>query len=93
MELAFLGETATVGLTQNNCTATGYTSQPACNEVNASIVGRGFAQLGFFGVTLASADVELYSRHNRRTVGDCSPPQMDHRSMGLGGLTELAQAG
>ena len=78
VELAFLGETASVGLTQNNCTAIVYTSQPACNEVNASIVGRGLAQLGFFGVTLASADVELYSRHNRRTVGDCGPPQMDH---------------
>jgi hypothetical protein len=78
VEMAFLGETASVGLTQNNCAATVYTSEPACNEVNASIVGRGLAQLGFFGVTLAQADVELYSRHNRRTVGDCGPPQMDH---------------
>ena len=78
VELAFLGETASVGLTQNNCAATVYTSEPACNEVNASIVGRGLAQLGFFGVTLAQADVELYSRHNRRTVGDCGPPQADH---------------
>lgn len=78
VELAFLGETASVALTQNNCTAVVYTSEPACNEVNASIVGRGLGQLGFFGVTLAQADVELYSRHNRRTVGDCGPPQMDH---------------
>lgn len=77
VELAFLGETASVGLTQNNCTAVVYTSEPACNEVNASIVGRGLAQLGFFGVTLAQADIELYSRHNRRSVGDCGPPQMD----------------
>jgi hypothetical protein len=78
VELAFLGETASVGLTQNNCTAVVYTSEPACNEVGASIVGRGLAQLGFYGVTLAQADVELYSRHNRRTVGDCGPPQADH---------------
>lgn len=78
VELAFLGETASVGLTQNNCTAVVYTSEPPCNEVNASIVGRGLAQLGFYGVILAQADVELYSRHNRRTVGDCGPPQADH---------------
>jgi hypothetical protein len=76
--MAFLGELASVGLTQNNCASTVYTSEPACNEVNASIVGRGLAQLGFMGVTLASADVELYSRHNRRAVGDCGPPPADH---------------
>jgi hypothetical protein len=78
VEMAFLGELASVGLTQNNCASTVYTSEPACNEVNASIVGRGLAQLGFMGVTLASADVELYSRHNRRAVGDCGPPPADH---------------
>lgn len=78
VEMAFLGEGPSVGLTQNNCAATVYTSEPPCNEVNASIVGKGLAQLGFMGVTLASADVELYSRHNRRAVGNCGPPQDDH---------------
>jgi hypothetical protein len=78
VEMAFLGETASVGLTQNNCAEAIYTSEPACTEVDATIVGRGLAQLGFFGVTLAQGDVELYSRHNRRAVGTCGPPTPDH---------------
>ena len=78
VEMAFLGELASVALTQNNCAEVVYTSEPACNEVNATIVGRGLGQLGFLGVTLAQADVELYSRHNRRAVGDCGPPTPDH---------------
>lgn len=75
VEMAFLGELASVGLTQNNCASTVYTFDPACNEVNASIVGRGLAQLGFMGVTLAQADVELYSKRNRRAVGNCGPDE------------------
>jgi len=73
VELAFLGELASVGLTQNNCASTVYTFDPACNEVNASIVGKGLGQLGFFGITLASAEVELYSKRDGRSVGNCGP--------------------
>lgn len=71
VELGFMGELASVGLTQNNCASTVYTFDPACNQVNASIVGKGLAQLGFFGVTLASADVELYSKRDGRSAGSC----------------------
>src|SRR4029079_4534176 len=74
VEMAFLGELASVGLTQNNCANAVYTFDPACNEVNVSIIGRGLAQLGFMGVTLASADIELYAKRRRRAVGNCGPP-------------------
>lgn len=71
IEMGFLGELVSVGLTQNNCASTVFTFDPACNEVRGSIVGKGLAQLGFFGVTLASADVELYKREGKRSVGNC----------------------
>jgi hypothetical protein len=71
IEMAFLGETASVGLTQNNCASTVYTFDPSCNQVNASIVGKGLAQLGFLGVTLASGEVELYTKRESRSVGNC----------------------
>lgn len=70
-ELTMLGEFASVGITQNNCASTVFTFDPPCNEVNGSIVGLGLANLGFFGITLASAQVELYKSEDRRGAGQC----------------------
>jgi hypothetical protein len=71
VEVGFRGEFASIGITQNNCASTVFTFDPACQQVNASIVGKGLASLGFFGVTLASADVELYSKRDSRSNGQC----------------------
>lgn len=73
-ELTMLGEFASVGITQNNCAATSYQFQPACNEVTGSIVGIALANLGFFGITLAEGQVELYRRGDGRQAGDDCPP-------------------
>lgn len=70
-ELTMLGEFASVGITQNNCASTDFTFDPACNEVNGTITGLALANLGFFGVTLAEAQVELYTRTDGRHVGQC----------------------
>ena len=70
-ELSMLGEFASVGITQNNCASTVFTFDPACNEVNGTITGIALANLGFFGVTLAEAQVELYRRTDGRHVGQC----------------------
>ena len=73
-ELTMLGEFASVGITQNNCAATSYQFQPACNEVTGSIVGIALANLGFFGITLAEGQVELYRRADGRQAGEECPP-------------------
>lgn len=70
-ELTMLGEFASVGFTQNNCAETFFSFQPACNEVNGTITGIALANLGFFGVTLASGTVELYTRTDGRMLGMC----------------------
>jgi hypothetical protein len=70
-ELTMLGEFASVGITQNNCVNTTFTFNPACNEVRGAITGIALAQLGFFGVTLASGQVELYSREDGISAGQC----------------------
>jgi hypothetical protein len=70
-ELSMLGEFASVGLTQNNCAETFFQFQPACNEVTGSIHGIALANLGFFGVTLASASVDLYDRTDGTMAGMC----------------------
>jgi hypothetical protein len=70
-ELSMLGEFASIGLTQNNCAETFFQFQPACNEVTGSIHGIALANLGFFGVTLASGSVDLYDRTNGTMVGMC----------------------
>ncbi len=70
-ELTMLGEFASVGITQNNCASTDFTFDPACNEVNGTITGLALANLGFFGVTLASGQVELYRRTDGRHAGQC----------------------
>lgn len=73
IELAMAGEFASVGLSQNNCATTVYTFDPACNEVRGTITGIGLASLGFFGITLADGQVELYKREERLTAGQCDP--------------------
>ncbi|HEY4187826.1 MAG TPA: hypothetical protein VGP07_22310 [Polyangia bacterium] len=75
LELSILGEGPSVALTQNNCASSTFTFSPACNEVRGSIVGEALASLGFFGITLASANAELYSVHRRSAVGDCGPDE------------------
>jgi len=71
-ELTMLGEFASVGFTQNNCGETYFSFQPACNEVNGYLTGIGLASLGFFGVTLASGQVELYRRTDGNMIGTCN---------------------
>ena len=70
-ELTTLGEFASVGITQNNCASTDFTFNPACNEVNGAITGLALANLGFFGVTLAEGQIELYHREDGHSVGQC----------------------
>jgi hypothetical protein len=70
-ELSMLGEFASIGLTQNNCAETFFQFQPACNEVTGSIHGIALANLGFFGVTLASGSVDLYDRTDGTMAGMC----------------------
>ena len=70
-ELSVLGEFASVGLTQNNCVQTFFQFQPACNEVNGSIHSVALANLGFFGITLASGSVDLYDHTDGTSVGMC----------------------
>jgi hypothetical protein len=70
-ELSMAGEFASVGITQNNCASTTFTFDPACNEVNGDITGIALASLGFFGVTLASGQVELYHEEDGIDAGDC----------------------
>jgi hypothetical protein len=70
-ELATLGEFASVGFTQNNCAQTDFTFDPACNEVYGTMTGIALADLGFFGVTLASGQVTLYSRTDGHHSGQC----------------------
>ena len=48
-----------------------FTFDPACNEVNGTITGIALANMAFFGVTLAEAQVELYRRTDGRHVGQC----------------------
>ena len=70
-ELTMLGEFASVGITQNNCAQTDFTFDPACNEIYGSITGLALANLGFFGITLASGQVELYSKSDGIHTGQC----------------------
>jgi hypothetical protein len=72
VELAMAGEIVSVALAQKNCATTNFTFTPACNEVNGRIVGIGLAQLGFFGLTLASGQTELFRRDLRGfSLGTC----------------------
>jgi len=61
-ELSMLGEFASVGISQNNCAQTDFTFDPACNEIYGTFTGIALAKLGFFGVTLASGQVQLYTK-------------------------------
>jgi hypothetical protein len=70
-ELAMLGEFASVGISQNNCAQTDFTFDPPCNEVYGTITGIAQANLGFFGVTLASGQVELYTKTAGKHSGQC----------------------
>lgn len=70
VEAGFLGELVSVGLTQNNCAATDFTFQPACQEVRASIVGKALYRLGFMGFSVADGEVELYNQVRRRGTQD-----------------------
>ena len=73
-EIAVAGEFASVGLTQNNCASTVFTFEPPCNKVRGSITGFALGSLGFFGVTLASGQVQLYNREQEITSGaGCTP--------------------
>ncbi len=71
-ELTMLGEFASVGFTQNNCAETFFQFQPACNEVNGYITGIALASLGFFGVTLAEGQVQMYRRQGGMMLGMCN---------------------
>lgn len=70
-ELSMLGEFASVGITQNNCAQSVFTFDPPCNQVRGSVTILGLASLGFFGVTLASAQTEIYKTDRDRSAGMC----------------------
>jgi hypothetical protein len=71
IEISMLGEFASVGLSQNNCAESVFTFDPACNQVKGVITGVALYNLGFFGISLASGNVQLYHRESERHSGDC----------------------
>lgn len=71
LEVAMAGEFASVGLSQNNCASTVFTFDPACNRVTGTITGIALYNVGFWGITLASGQAEMYTRHRERHTGNC----------------------
>ncbi|HOU54363.1 MAG TPA: hypothetical protein PLQ97_10585 [Myxococcota bacterium] len=71
LEVAMAGEFASVGLSQNNCVSAFYSFDPACNQVKGTVTGVALYNVGFWGITLAGGQVELYKQERERHAGNC----------------------